>query len=89
MRALVNAKAITVTPPKTSGAKPFLVVELSISCDTCGEHTVLVAGHHLRPIVALFQEVIDASPDLTSEGDVEVVWRRPSGAGGSFNPEDN
>jgi len=86
VKALVRARAITVTPPVGQG-KPFLVAELHISCDICGEHTVTFAGHHLRPIVALFQEFIEACPELTAEGDVEVVGRREYDF--PFDPENN
>lgn len=86
MKALVRARAITITPPDGQG-RPFLVAELNISCEICGEHTLIIAGHHLRPIVSLFQEFIEACPELTAEGDVEVLGNREYDV--PFDPENN
>ena len=84
MKALVRGRAITITPPE---GETFLVAEVSISCDVCGEHTVLFAGHHLRPIVALLQEFIEAAPELTAKGEVEIVGMREYDV--PFKPENN
>jgi len=73
MRAQVRGRAVTVEPPAEVGGKPFLVVQLLIECDICGEHDYVIAGHHLRPIVSLLQEFIQTEPELTAEGEVEAV----------------
>ncbi|HEY6414997.1 MAG TPA: hypothetical protein VIX41_02125 [Acidimicrobiales bacterium] len=74
-KALVTGKAVRVDPPSGAG-EPFLVVRLGIDCDVCGGYEIVLAGHHLRPVVALLQEIIAAEPALTDEGAVLDLGRR-------------
>lgn len=75
-QAIVHGKAFTLQPPKGSSDRPFLVVEVSITCEVCGRLNVMIAGHHLRPLVALLQQLIDeADPALTGAGAVECIKR--------------
>jgi hypothetical protein len=52
---------------------PELVVFVDIDCDSCGQYTIVLPGHHVRPVIQALQEVAAAEPELTAAGEVEVV----------------
>jgi hypothetical protein len=72
MHADVRMKAITVG----EGALRVLVVHVAITCDECGSHDLIFAGHHVRPIVELLQELLAQEPALTAGGDIREGARR-------------
>ena len=45
-------------------AERALVFELIIECPDCGQHTVRIAGHHLRTINVLVAEAVEQWPEL-------------------------
>lgn len=79
--AKVRMQAITVV----DGAARSLVVHIAIECEDCGSHDLLIAGHHVRPIVEVLQELMVAEPELTYGGAVQAVDRRRF----EIHPEDN
>jgi hypothetical protein len=90
-RALVTGRAITVEPPETAPeGRPFLYVDLEIDCDFCGSYLIRIAGHHLRPVIELLQEFLDAhDPALTESGDVQSQSRTRWRGTAPARPEDN
>jgi hypothetical protein len=87
MNAFLQVKTVIVIPPPGHGDAPWLIAQLLLNCSTCGESSVIFAGHHLRAIVKALQEVIDAAPpELTPEGEIEIVT---SGSTKRFAPENN
>jgi len=86
-KASVSGQGTTVIPPPGRG-DAFLVVEITIDCDLCGQTTIRLFGHHLRVVANLLQEFIERAPaELTAEGTVVTVGHREWTD--RFNPEDN
>ena len=78
-RLIGRAIKIVLAPdPAAPVAVPeeTLVLEYSIDCDLCGQHTVRLAGHHLRALRNLLVETIDLHPGLCGEDSgIEVASR--------------
>lgn len=70
----MHMQAVTVDPgPKDANV---LVVRIAVTCDVCGEYEIVLAGHHLRPLLSLLQSVVDeAPPALVDGGEVEIQHR--------------
>jgi hypothetical protein len=63
-RAEVAATPIIIQPPE---GEPFLVLRISVACDICGQHSYVLAGHHLRTIHKAIGDAITAYADYTGE----------------------
>jgi hypothetical protein len=51
-----------------------LLVYIEIACADCGAYTLVLHGHHLRPLVEVLQRVVDEAPDrLTDAGEVMML----------------
>ena len=73
LQAHTIGRAICVEPPNEPR---YLVAEIQIECDICGQHLVRFAGHHLRAIRNFLTETIEEFPDLTlKDGDVHALDR--------------
>lgn len=59
--ATLQLKQIVVT--NTTGQQ-LLLVELTISCDECGETAGIIHGHHLRTLHEALGRVIEEHGDL-------------------------
>lgn len=67
---------MTATKISLPDGQEFMVVEITIACPHCGDHTVRFAGHHLRAIRDGLIEMIDLHPGLTGrDEDVKTVER--------------
>jgi hypothetical protein len=67
---------IELAPEGTAPPPAVLIVEYSIDCPECGQHTVRLAGHHARALRNLLIEAIDLHPELCGEeSGIEVVER--------------
>jgi hypothetical protein len=67
-------QAVTIHPADESAG--FLVVRITVTCEVCGEHEIVVAGHHLKPLLAMLQSVVDeVDPALVDAGDGGTVCR--------------
>lgn len=52
----------------------FLIAEIAIDCGVCGQHSVRIAGHHLRAIREFLTATIDEYPELCLKaGDVHAL----------------
>ena len=67
-------QAVTVhSAYDTSG---FLVVRIQVSCEVCGEHEFVIAGHHIKPLLEMLHSVVDeVDPDLVDAGEGGTVHR--------------
>ena len=75
MASGVTLSAVTITTSVVTlpDASSFLLVDLAITCEGCGEHRVRLAGHHLAVLAARFAELVREYPALTGEvGEIEV-----------------
>jgi hypothetical protein len=74
MHGHLHLQTITVHPADDS--RGFLIVRIVVTCDVCGENEIVLAGHHLRPLLELLQSVVDeADPALVDEGERAPVQR--------------
>jgi hypothetical protein len=55
---------------------PVLLVAIEIDCESCGEYTIVVLGHHVQALIQALTEVAEHEPALTAPGEIEVVSRR-------------
>lgn len=47
-----------------------LYVRIQVVCEACGQDTFLLAGHHVKPLIALLQTVVDkVDPALVEPGE--------------------
>ena len=66
MHSTLRLKSVTLM----CGDTPLdVVAEITIDCDVCGPHVLTIAGHHVRPVVELLQEVLARAPELTEAGE--------------------
>ena len=48
----------------------FLLVRIQVNCEECGEHDLVLSGHHLKPVMALLQRIVDdVDPALVESGE--------------------
>jgi hypothetical protein len=67
-------QAVTVRP--AHGAQEFLVVRVEVSCEVCGEHEIVIAGHHIKPLLEMLRSVVDeVDPALVDAGEGVTVHR--------------
>ena len=67
---------IVLTPEGTAPPPEMLLLEIDIDCEQCGQHSLRLAGHHLRALRNLLVETIDLHPTLGGdESGIEVVKR--------------
>lgn len=72
------------------GGEELLVVELKLDCPACGQHTIRIAGHHLRSIRDALIEMIDLHPTLTGkDSDVKTIKKLQFGMQGDPDPTMN
>ena len=71
-------------------AEQMLVLEVALDCPECGQHAFRIAGHHLRTLRRLLNEIIEANPALTgTEDDSQVVEQYGWTSNGGQNPQNN
>jgi hypothetical protein len=74
MRAHLHMQAVTVHP--AHDATGFLVVRIVVECEVCGEYEVVLAGHHIKPLMEMLQGVVDeVDPALVDGGEGVTVQR--------------
>lgn len=53
---------------------PALLVYVNIECEGCGDYTMVLAGHHLRPLIQALQQLVDTvPPELTRAGEIAQI----------------
>jgi hypothetical protein len=82
MESTLRLKAVTLMEGDRAVG---LVVQIAIECDVCGPHRLTLAGHHVRPVIELLQEVLCRDPELTDAGTCVSTERSE----GRIYPENN
>lgn len=78
IQSRLKGQAVKVTFPD---GQERLVVEIALDCPECGQHTIRLAGHHLRAIRNLLIEFIDLHPTLCGDEHTLKVLRRETFGG--------
>jgi hypothetical protein len=85
----ISGKAILINFDELSGEQALLA-EITIDCPHCGNHSLRIAGHHLRTLQRLLAEWIEDFPDLTgNESGIEVINRMKYGGTPPTEPRMN
>ena len=73
--ARLHMHAVTVhTPNHPEGV---LVVRIAVTCEVCGDHEIVVVGHHIKALQRLLQSVVDdVDPALVDGGEETIVYHR-------------
>lgn len=75
-KAQVRGTATRITLPSGEAS---LTVEITIACDLCGSHRLILAGHHLKAIRNLLVEFVDLHPTLCGPEPTDPVRERLTG----------
>jgi hypothetical protein len=59
-------EGLTMLVETTDGRKKLLQ-KIRVTCDRCEPVTVILAGHHIRALRQMCDDLITAFPDLTGE----------------------
>lgn len=59
-----------------ANGEKFLIGVIDIDCPICREQHYLIPGHHMRALLRVLAEWVEAHPELTSKDDTLKVLHR-------------
>jgi len=73
----------------TFAEEKTLVLEIAVDCPDCGQQAFRIAGHHLRTLRTLVNQVVEANPDLVGAEASSQIVEQYEWTGSPGDPHNN